>query len=193
MTKTMTRTTVGDAREFVTHRVPFRAGTMTGDYLTAGTCGAGELPDEWRPAWHDAVTKYGRRLFVVRSFETPIAWRGDDGYTVIPAVEYGSRTARHQGIVRVAWSAVTTELPGEVQVRVTKVERANGSSAFRVFGPNGSRTYPLDYEAPLSGKFEAAAIRYAIEVCGMGGDDYFRVHERHSRFRGGRRFVILPD
>jgi len=189
MTTTKTkpvRVRVPDARPLIASRTPFVAGTMSGAYLTAGTCGAGELPDEWRPAWSDAVKRYGRRLFVVRSFETPIGWRGDDGQTVIPDVPYGSRTARHQTEVRVAWDSHATTLPGEMPVRVVML---TDPSRFRVFGPHGSRTFPFDYEAPLSGKFESAAREYGRKF--LGHED-FRVIERHSRFRG-RRFVILPD
>lgn len=75
------------------HRYNQDPGTLSG-YTGAPPASRGELPPQYKiPA--DAV-------YVVFSFETPIAWVQEDGTVTIPDVRYSNTTTVHQTACR-AW------------------------------------------------------------------------------------------
>lgn len=76
---------------------PFRISTnaLRGEFWRAGNS-LGRLPDSERVIFSDYVKRYGRRLFVVYSYATPIAWRCEDDVYLSPA-RYSVTTSKHQG------------------------------------------------------------------------------------------------
>lgn len=88
--------------------------SLHGDKVTVGTRSLlGQLPDEWRAAWHNDNTDYA-----IWSYKTPIAWRavdtwyGNDGVEhtyrwVVPNAHYSVTTSKHQGKVRTALSQIS--------------------------------------------------------------------------------------
>jgi hypothetical protein len=103
------RTTVRNGAEgCIARRQPFVASALSGGYCDAfdpGTLGRleGELRDEYRKAVADAL-----RLFVVRSYQTPIAWVAVDeqdrlaGEWRVPDARYSPTTSQHSHVVRAA-------------------------------------------------------------------------------------------
>lgn len=83
------------AGELVSQRQPFSnsGGTFRGVVGYPGTLG--ELPHPWR-------TEFPRTgvLYTIMSYDTPIAWLTEDGWTV-PEVTYSPTTTQHQGVMRV--------------------------------------------------------------------------------------------
>lgn len=108
----MSRIAIAHADDFIVARAEFRChgalrGTGRNDH-TGLRASAGFLPEPHRSAFHAASPRYGTRpgerdtdvLYVVFSYETPIAWfTVEDGW-VVPAVKYSRTTSRHQGVVR---------------------------------------------------------------------------------------------
>lgn len=76
-----------------TNPQPFNTnGAVTG---RTGSGGRGELPEDY---WKRYVAS--EATFTIYSYDTPIAWRGKDGYWVVPDVFYSPTTSRHQSAVR---------------------------------------------------------------------------------------------
>jgi hypothetical protein len=68
----------------------------------------GQLPAEYRALLTKAC-EAGAVLYIVRSYQTPIAWviTGESGpLAIVPAVTYSATTTKHQSICR-AWLAGT--------------------------------------------------------------------------------------
>lgn len=59
----------------------------------------GALAEPHRSAFCKATWREGQESYVVRSYETPIAWH-TDGEWVTPDVRYSATTSRHQAVVR---------------------------------------------------------------------------------------------
>lgn len=85
-------------QEFETH-----TGSLWGAYaggnrpLYTGGLGTGYLPAEWRERLREAHDRAGDGLYVVYSYNTPIAWHGGEQWTR-PDVKYSATTSRHQGL-----------------------------------------------------------------------------------------------
>lgn len=96
------RSTVRNADRHIAAREPFNAGSLRGDWYSYEPS-IGRLP-------HDEVTELRRRIdanrdagratYVVYSYATPIAWSGEDGALVVPAVRYSQTTTQHQRACR---------------------------------------------------------------------------------------------
>ncbi|WKW85550.1 hypothetical protein SEA_REYNAULD_98 [Rhodococcus phage Reynauld] len=74
-----------------------------------------ELPAEARAALHaqfdEHVRVFGRRtVYVVWSYNTPIAWTDTDGALVVPDIRYSMTTTRHQTECRMADGARSVSL-----------------------------------------------------------------------------------
>lgn len=90
-----------EIREALQERRPFQGNSMSAEYV-AGIGDTGELPDFDRyymvSDYHTAKTQ-GIPFYVVRSYETPIAWAY--GHTVrIPEVRYSVTTSKQQGYAK---------------------------------------------------------------------------------------------
>jgi hypothetical protein len=75
------------------------SGALRGDYLTmrAGSLsGLGMLSSEERAIFRADADRYGKMLFVIWSYETPIAWRCGE-YTYTSPAKYSVTTSKHQG------------------------------------------------------------------------------------------------
>lgn len=81
-------------------REPFKQASMSGRFLTEVKEEHGQLSDVWVPELNHAIT-YRLPVYVIYSYETPIAWHAAGSWT-IPAEHYSHTTTTHQGIVRVA-------------------------------------------------------------------------------------------
>ena len=87
------------AGELVSKRLPFSNSSGTFRGIVGHPSTLGDLPYEWRNA-------FPRRgvLYTILSYDTPIAWLTEDGWTV-PPVRYSNTTTQQQGVVR-AWILV---------------------------------------------------------------------------------------
>ena len=92
-----------EAPDYFTHFKPFKGNSLTGQrwnrhlslpYYT-------ELSAEYREQFRKDAPMY-----VIFSYNTPIAWYGELGW-VVPNVKYSATTSRHQGIVRRALTNYT--------------------------------------------------------------------------------------
>ncbi len=82
-------------------RRAFEQAAMSGRTLTHPVFTSGKLPVEYRDALREAVT--AGPVYVVFSYETPIAWfAGEAGWTV-PAVRYSPTTDGHLRVARAAF------------------------------------------------------------------------------------------
>ena len=88
----------------VARREPFTGANLTGG--PRGLIGSfGRLPGEWRDRFCEDQPDY-----VVRSYDTPIAWHGARGW-VVPPFKYSPTTIRHVSHVTRNLSHVTRDLP----------------------------------------------------------------------------------
>lgn len=90
-----TLTTISDGMRL---RRYFKVGNVTGCWFPAGgeTVAMGKLPDEWR----SNLRAGDGSVYVVYSYQTPIAWTFGDGWTV-PPVKYSVTTTGHQNVIKV--------------------------------------------------------------------------------------------
>jgi hypothetical protein len=89
--------TLRDAGDKIKELEPFRL--RSGETLSGGPAVVGvygELPERYHEDHDEAV-------YVVSSYETPIAWVRADGTKVIPDVGYSDTTGQHQYTVKHAW------------------------------------------------------------------------------------------
>lgn len=93
-----------DAVEHIRKREAFRSSTngFSGRHAASHDEGlTGDLPASAEGDYLDALKGYGDKLYVIRSYATPIAWVGPgDHELTIPAVQYSQTTTQHQCIVR---------------------------------------------------------------------------------------------
>jgi len=85
-------------------REPFRTyGALSGGPVRIGSAGRlGMLSPEHRSLWHQGVilARNGHTMYAVWSYETPIAWRLDDGAWIFPSVTYSRTSSAHASKVR---------------------------------------------------------------------------------------------
>lgn len=86
------------AADMIRNRRPFHAHALTGSTCTDSL---GSLPEPIRADFL-AAERAGRVLYVVRSYDTPIAWHLDGGEWVLPFVQYSPTTTKHQTATRSA-------------------------------------------------------------------------------------------
>ena len=81
-------------------RVDFAHGSMSG--MKGGDVSpSSQLPEPYASEYARAVA--GRRVdYSLFSYRTPIAWKLDDGTTVVPEVSYSVTTSVHQAVAREA-------------------------------------------------------------------------------------------
>ena len=121
------------AREYVQRREDFtnRGRSLSGRWHDPDNLGdLGVLPDDHREALFGAV-RHGGRVYIVRSYDTPIAWWTPVGGWHAPAQRYSQTTTGHQDAVR-RWADIPrpdyrTEGP---RTRITDDPRSP-------FGPGG--------------------------------------------------------
>jgi hypothetical protein len=89
------RQTQDEAAGHVFRREPFKIGSLSGSTGTYAGWATGDLPQEYRGLVINAP-------YVVRSYETPIAWISNEGEIVIPSVRYSNTTTQHQRLVATA-------------------------------------------------------------------------------------------
>ncbi|MFI5840562.1 hypothetical protein ACIA8K_12720 [Catenuloplanes sp. NPDC051500] len=114
----MARINVRNADGRIQALVPFNAGNLTGVHVgvLSGGIETGQLPEEYAKPLRDAKSLWTGNyvsgdgkvpadapVYVVYSYETPIAWVTASRKRVIPDTKYSMTTSRHQGIVRRAW------------------------------------------------------------------------------------------
>lgn len=89
-------TTRGHAvAEAIAAREPFKThGALRGDTWTVGSP-LGILPDYWRARLAADLGTDGR-VYMVWSYQTPIAWYTEAGW-VVPDAKYSVTTSHHQG------------------------------------------------------------------------------------------------
>jgi hypothetical protein len=84
------KTTLRKLQQAVDNRTPFRAGNISGRWeIDAGSVPVGRLPAEYHPVHPSGP------LFVIYSYQTPVAWYRDGEWTV-PDVKYSASTSNHQ-------------------------------------------------------------------------------------------------
>jgi hypothetical protein len=91
MAKRVTHRTVGDA---VANKEPFVGPSSRGGAMQDVGHGTGYLPSE-----HAEAMRAQNPSYVVKSYNTPIAWHGDEGW-IVPDVKYSRTTSRMQGNIR---------------------------------------------------------------------------------------------
>jgi hypothetical protein len=97
-----------DAAGSIFRREPFQVGHMTGQFARVGNLSRlGDLPPEERVQLGQAARKYGTQLFIVWSYETPIAWtwptdNSGGAITYVPPVRYSNTTTQHQHLAATA-------------------------------------------------------------------------------------------
>ena len=98
------------AAYLVRQKKPFEASALTGGWFGAFTPTKGptlgRLPQEHRPPLAKALRKGS--VYIVLSYETPIAW-SVNGQWVVPGVKYSPTTTKHQHIVRRAIQPMVKE------------------------------------------------------------------------------------
>jgi hypothetical protein len=102
-TKLSKQIKVRDADEYIANHETFNAGNLRGGW-TSGHEGLdyGHLPESWRARLQETA-RVADSLYVVVSYQTPIAWVAEDGppearQPVIPRVRYSLTTTQHQYI-----------------------------------------------------------------------------------------------
>ena len=109
----MPRTTVRNADTFISALEPFHTGNPLGGLTGTDrpSRATGQLPRAWADAYQQSYDA-DALVYVVYSYQTPIAWVTRAGVAVIPDVKYSVTTSSHQGIARVAldvpWNAERT-------------------------------------------------------------------------------------
>lgn len=116
-------------RDGIERNVPFREGrsNLTGSpyWLTD----AGELPEPYRTEFRNSGADY-----VIRSYDTPIAWRRPDGTWRIPPVTYSVTTSNHQRGVEYALTGA--DRSGErISVMARRSQAGQSDSPHSPFGP----------------------------------------------------------
>jgi hypothetical protein len=112
----MARMTYEEAADAISLLREFRANTMHGTrlYVMSGAPGTGHLPEPYAKRLQDAqrertaayLAGKGRNavpdapLYIIYSYETPIAWVTLAGEVVIPAIKYSQTTSRHATVAR---------------------------------------------------------------------------------------------
>jgi hypothetical protein len=87
---------IKDRKEFRNSQGSF-TGILTNDQFLE----TDQLPEEWKEQLRDAITLSSGPVFVVYSYNTPIAWYANGEWT-IPDVSYSQTTARQQSMVKFA-------------------------------------------------------------------------------------------
>jgi hypothetical protein len=98
--------TLAQAKDKIKELEPFRL--RSGETLSGGPAVVGvygELPERYQEDHDEAV-------YVITSYETPIAWVRADGTKVIPDVGYSDTTSQHQYTVKAAWNMPSWPLRG---------------------------------------------------------------------------------
>lgn len=91
MAKRVTHRTVGDA---VANKEEFVGPSSRGGSPDKVGSNTGYLPKE-----HAEAMRAQNPNYVVKSYDTPIAWHGDAGW-IVPDVKYSRTTSRLQGTIR---------------------------------------------------------------------------------------------
>jgi hypothetical protein len=100
--KLSTRDTDGIAKAIANRERFTTHGALSGGPVRIGTAGRlGMLPDEYRSLWRQGLilARNGHSIYAIWSYETPIAWRVDDGAWIQPEESYSVTTSRHQSRV----------------------------------------------------------------------------------------------
>jgi hypothetical protein len=96
------------AAGMIHRREAFTVGRIRGDRATVGNLGRlGDLPPEERVLLGQAARRYGTQLYIVWSYDTPIAWawptdNSGEPNTYVPPVRYSNTTTQHQHLVATA-------------------------------------------------------------------------------------------
>lgn len=108
----LTRLTHDDIAGRIFRREPFRHASMTGAFARVGNLGRlGDLPPQERVKLGAAARKWGTWLYVVWSYDTPIAWvpvvegwkpGSAKSEAFIPPVRYSFTTNAHQSLAATA-------------------------------------------------------------------------------------------
>jgi hypothetical protein len=97
------RTTVNYADTYIQALEPFHTGNPRGGLWgddSSTVMHLGKLPEPYRSQIYGSPGL----VYVVYSYQTPIAWVTSDGKTHIPDVKYSVTTTKHQHITRKALS-----------------------------------------------------------------------------------------
>ncbi len=100
MTTTPVRTV--DTPPYIKNREPFHThGSMSGEYVSVFSASrVGRLPEAQQEVWnldYKASQDAGTDMYVVRSYDTPIAWWTEHAGWFIPQVTYTRTTStKHQ-------------------------------------------------------------------------------------------------
>lgn len=97
------RTTVNYADTYIQALEPFHTGNPRGGLWgddSSTVMHLGKLPEPYRSQIYESPGL----VYVVYSYQTPIAWVTSDGKTHIPDVKYSVTTTKHQHIARKALS-----------------------------------------------------------------------------------------
>ena len=89
------RVNVRDALGYIETRQNFIASNLSGGYSRS----VGKLPSTWCEKLYEDVNN-DSNLYVVLSYDTPIAWYSHEGGWTVPRVKYSVTTSKHQNIVR---------------------------------------------------------------------------------------------
>ena len=88
-----------------------RTGSLTGSWSTNPE--TGYMPDEWVERFRADRAAHNGVLYIVRSYDTPIAWAAasvDDVLLTVPNVGYSATTSQHQGLCLSYWRTPWTDL-----------------------------------------------------------------------------------
>lgn len=123
----MTRETQAkSAPGYIARREPFTLGALSGARANVGNLSRlGALPSEWRATLADHAYAYGREVYVIWSFDTPIAWVLPGNTVVIPPVRYSLTTGQHQ---RLTADALGVPMP-EITLSLMTRKRRNPAGA----------------------------------------------------------------
>lgn len=99
----MARVSNREARQIIANREEFQShtGSLSGEYALSRYTETGVLPMPYVMELRKAIDeagKRGNRVYVVRSYATPIGWHDGTGW-VRPDVKYSVTTSKHQGLV----------------------------------------------------------------------------------------------
>lgn len=95
----MARTTNNQITDKARERLEFQGNSTSAEWRDGVEyLGLGRLPRDWREVLRGAEGP----VYVVKSYETPIAWWTEEGGWVIPDVRYSVTTSKAQGYVRYA-------------------------------------------------------------------------------------------
>jgi hypothetical protein len=99
----MIKTTIREAGRHIAGQRTFDASAMSADFfiVTDGTPQWGRLDNEHLDQLRHDLETHGT-LYVVYSYETPIAWAPVGGRLYVPDAHYTMTTTKHQNICRKA-------------------------------------------------------------------------------------------